>query len=1161
MTTLIRPVSDAAAGTASDIAVAAFNDAEVLTALQNGSGNLELIGWHTSPTNIARGPEGDAGTVSEVALALVGRRAVTAVRSGSGRLLLISWDIPAGLTSITRLHDSGSAAGAATNITIVALDDTRLVTALRAGNGNLFLIAWRLEPDGTISRLGDAEAGELSFATPAVTLAALDSGNVVTAICNGSDNLELIGWSVSGDGNIERWGTGQSGASAGTVTDVALMPIASGGPANDIVTAVRDGADNLLVIAWRPDPSSGSFVRLGDSGGEAGSASGIALATSFSPAGTPTILVSVRRGSGNLGIIAFDFIVEGEAVAVIPRTGDYADPGSTNVSETHLAPLDAGRLLSAVSADGNLRLVDYAVAAAVTTFIRPVANASAGSGSDIAVGAISESELLTAVINGSGDLELLGWQTEPSTFTVSAAATATAGNAQFVALAIMGRRAVTLARDPKGNLRLSSWDVPPGLATIAHLADGHAGTIEGFDIAALDATLFVTAVGAGNGQLLLISWNLNADGSFSRLQEIRGGQVSIVTIAAIDGGNVVTAVRNDDGNLELTGWSVSADGTFDNWGDSGSQAGEVSDIAILAVAGPNPSSDIVTAVRDGSSNLLLILWRPSSQAGTIRRLADSGSEAGTASSLAVTATVTAGGTPTLVVSMRNGNGSLELIAFETFTGSGGVPVIIRTGAYTSRGDEQVDQTSLATLGPGRIASALDFDGSLVVTTYNILDAATIAAPATILQIQYQNPDLSLTNTPDWASTSGGNTFPTDVDREWQQVFAPAEDYDDNVVGCAGWVIAPDDSDADLPFSHPFGFDWEFSVAVDDDANGYTSLLSPGSGVDHEGDPSQDVFALAASLGLFPSGLLGLESESGLVPRSFRAQVNHGDRVAAFGRWILDTGHDFGGYYRTEIHPPLLLATASVQSVPGALAFTRALFTSRPYLSSQLFTQNPADAYYDAAADDGTFFDHLEREIKRVLEAKSRRVEAHLKIKSLPFRGTHTFTILVRPPPAPPSGPQQLVVSFGFTVRTGCTVAVAAASNDTVAVSVTLDDTIYAPARLPQRSAVTYSRERLSELDSSLGYQILEIDALAGVLPAVLGPAYVEYVLHRGVLTDGYAAATEVDVRNADNAVLNALAADIPTGAGVVVDNDQPYPMYGWLEARWEATVIEKRPQT
>jgi hypothetical protein len=126
MTTVIKPAGGNGAGSASLIALKAFPDgsSEIVTALKNGSGNLELIGWRLSDDNkITREADSlqQAGTVDQIALTLIGRRAVTAVRSGSGNLLLISWDVPSQIPAITRLHDSGTDAGAVTNIAMTAI--------------------------------------------------------------------------------------------------------------------------------------------------------------------------------------------------------------------------------------------------------------------------------------------------------------------------------------------------------------------------------------------------------------------------------------------------------------------------------------------------------------------------------------------------------------------------------------------------------------------------------------------------------------------------------------------------------------------------------------------------------------------------------------------------------------------------------------------------------------------------------------------------------------------------------------------------------------------------------------------------------------------------------------------------------------------------------
>ncbi len=102
----------------------------------------------------------------------------------------------------------------------------------------------------------------------------------------------------------------------------------------------------------------------------------------------------------------------------------------------------------------------------------------------------------------------------------------------------------------------------------------------------------------------------------------------------------------------------------------------------------------------------------------------------------------------------------------------------------------------------------------------------------------------------WAKSQG--TYPLHSAYEWAQVLAPADEYDNStLVGSAGWVVAPEYSGVDVPFSHPFGFDWEFQIALDDDAKGYPDLLSPAN-AEGEGDPNHNSILLANALGLSAS---------------------------------------------------------------------------------------------------------------------------------------------------------------------------------------------------------------------------------------------------------------------------------------------------------------------
>ena len=129
------------AGEVNAIAIDAFNDSEILTAVKNGSGNLELIAWRCAPTDTEVTRVSDsgsqAGSIGGVALSVILRTAITAVRNGSGNLFMILWNMPPGIGSITRTWDSGTTAGEASRIAMALLPSNIIVTAVRNGSGNL----------------------------------------------------------------------------------------------------------------------------------------------------------------------------------------------------------------------------------------------------------------------------------------------------------------------------------------------------------------------------------------------------------------------------------------------------------------------------------------------------------------------------------------------------------------------------------------------------------------------------------------------------------------------------------------------------------------------------------------------------------------------------------------------------------------------------------------------------------------------------------------------------------------------------------------------------------------------------------------------------------------------------------------------------------------
>jgi hypothetical protein len=190
----------------------------------------------------------------------------------------------------------------------------------------------------------------------------------------------------------------------------------------------------------------------------------------------------------------------------------------------------------------------------------------------------------------------------------------------------------------------------------------------------------------------------------------------------------------------------------------------------------------------------------------------------------------------------------------------------------------------------------DFGGSGRTSIGTYLYDSTTEQP--ILTTNYSNPSYD-TSRISWASNvCGGQTFFRNAQPpyEWMQVLDPSSERDDIPVGISGIALSPDISSNDVPFTHPFGFDWDFYVAPDPQ---YRPFLAYGN----NGPRAQPEYVKATTrarmLGLWvPDGVLGAETDQDLIPPTYRAM--EGDRVLVFGRWIADCGHDD---FHSEIHPP------------------------------------------------------------------------------------------------------------------------------------------------------------------------------------------------------------------------------------------------------------------
>jgi hypothetical protein len=442
-------------------------------------------------------------------------------------------------------------------------------------------------------------------------------------------------------------------------------------------------------------------------------------------------------------------------------------------------------------------------------------------------------------------------------------------------------------------------------------------------------------------------------------------------------------------------------------------------------------------------------------------------------------------------------------------------------------------------------------------------APTGGPPASILQTTYVNmPYPPAENDPNWSETiSNGSTLgiTSPPPWEWVSVYDPSFEKEGSLnnpmVGLTGWVAIPDSSNpmddprfskGDVWFVHPFGFDFEFYIVPDPQYEGLLAAsntgVTPGTGaVDSDYDAANKA---AHAIGLSaPKGVLGVETDQGLVPPSFQNLITSGARIATFGRWIVDCGHND---FHTEIHAPLLMAVATPAPPPagvqGAAEMTSLQIMSRPYTVSQKFAE-------------GNFIDHLLAEVGKVEATTlgiphSWRVEAHPTVFTTPYEGRPYMKLLVQPPPRKPrrpfDPPQQLMVSFHFTHRKGVAVQVFDAGNGTVGIFIVLGD--LNPASLPPKHDLTVQWNQLGDEYS----YVIDLLQIADILTLDILSAI---ILNRGILTDIYDAPSPSSPLDNQNVAAPVGIDQLQSWAGLSEDDGQPFPIYGWLNVWWQDEQI------
>ncbi len=333
-----------------------------------------------------------AGAVQQIAVTRLGSLVITALRNGSGKLQVIAWEVATN-GSMTRRGDA--LAGDVSRVVVTDWPQgPGVVTAVRTASGDLKVIAWKVTAAGNVERAGEGTAGtisEVAISSPA------GFAGVITPVRTGSGELKVIAWKLSTNGDVTRAGD----ASAGTCSKVTATALPAAGGAARVAVALRSGAGNLGIITWAISPA-GAVTRLHEAG--AGAISDVALTYRTTPVAD---LISVTRGpSGDLTAIGWQVNNDGSLNRLTTAQG--GDVGALDVvtwkPDVHTYVVAALR-----TSTGKLKLIVWRNGAD----LRRHGELTGADILDVAITTWSGG-VVTAARDAGGNLRLITWRLQPA---------------------------------------------------------------------------------------------------------------------------------------------------------------------------------------------------------------------------------------------------------------------------------------------------------------------------------------------------------------------------------------------------------------------------------------------------------------------------------------------------------------------------------------------------------------------------------------------------------------------------------------------------------------------------------------------------------------------------------------------------------------------------
>jgi CubicO group peptidase (beta-lactamase class C family) len=286
------PVTDVSITDGVDFATAARGSTD---------GQLKVIAWRFNGSQITQHGTGYGGLVYETSITKAAGqgaqgRVVTAVRTAAGQLQMKVWDFNNSTDTVT-LRDTYTA-GLISDVAIKTLrfsaglgQSSRIVTAVRNGSNQLQVDVWDVDGNGQLIRqgkglFGSVNASAFPFNSVAIDTsdeggAFFDTAGFMTAFINSDGKLQIVTWHVDATGDVvEKKGD--------AVYNAAVVDIA----ASASTVVARDSNKELRTIKWKinDDGSIAGYSRRVDGEVERVTA-------------TANLFTALQRGDGKLRVI------------------------------------------------------------------------------------------------------------------------------------------------------------------------------------------------------------------------------------------------------------------------------------------------------------------------------------------------------------------------------------------------------------------------------------------------------------------------------------------------------------------------------------------------------------------------------------------------------------------------------------------------------------------------------------------------------------------------------------------------------------------------------------------------------------------------------------------------------------------------------------------